>query len=133
MRIAVILCTILTLTGCTANRAMQSAFDKSIREYNRMLRWQEFDLACNTYAAEEIRSECSSRLAKSGDITIVDTRLIEKHCNPEKREGTATLQLDYYLLPSNRVKTVEYQQSWNYYEELRGTGWWIKTPPPLFQ
>ena len=91
-----------------------------------MLRWHEIEKAGTSYFAPELRDQFlkqAETLKKQG-LTIVDVRIVTAKCLPENNSGNVTAEFDYYMMPSNKIKTVSYHQQWVYRESIRS---WILT------
>jgi len=123
-----ILCIIwLSLTGCATQTSMREEFDRSVKGYNRMLRWHELENAGMTYIDPELRGEYLKQadILKRRGLSVTDYRILSTLCVPEKKTGEAIAEFDYYMLPSNRVKTISYRQEWAYQEETKN--WKLKS------
>ena len=118
----------LALSACAAQRQINMGydFDRSVKEFNRMLRWREIETAGMTYMDQEHRDEFlkqAEKLKKRG-ISITDFRIISKQYFPEQKTGDVIAEFDYYILPSNRIKTISYRQEWLYQESTKS--WKLK-------
>ena len=123
----------LMLTGCASVTGVSEGFDKSVNAYNRLLRWHEIDSAGTTYMAADQQESFlrQADLLRKRGLSITDYRILSSRCLPEARTGEAVTEFDYYILPSNRIKTISYRQEWVYLEE--GNGWKLKSGLPLFE
>ena len=125
------------LTACTYLREadMREEFDKSMRSYNKMLRWQEVENAGMLYQEPELRSTFmgAAEAMKKRGITITDFRILTTECLPEKSSAQVVAEFDYYSLPSNRIKTVTYRQNWTYREINDKKSWKVKSSLPVFE
>lgn len=107
-------------------------FDKSVKGYNRMLRWHEVENAGMVYLDTDLRDgfmKSAEQLKKRG-ITITDYRILTSECRFDKSTGESLVEFDYYILPSNRVKTVTYHQNWNF-DIIRN--WKLKSSLPAIE
>lgn len=134
-RVATVLCC-LALCSCTymRNANNRESCDKSIKDYNRMLRWQEVESAGIRYLDRSLRDpfmKTSESIRRRG-VTITDFRILAAECLPEKNTADVVVEFDYYTLPSNRVKTLTYRQSWVFIETEEMNGWQIKSALPEF-
>jgi hypothetical protein len=82
----------------------------------------------------EFREDFLAAFNDLKDIHIVDVRLIDLQSSQEDRRFEATLEMDYYLLPSVTVKTFRFKQTWIYFdgEDPVLQGFLIVTPFPAF-
>jgi len=123
----------LTLTACAPQTVVKEEFDRSAKAYNRMLRWHEMENAVLIYADADQREDSLKRaeaLKKRG-LSVTDFRILSTTYLPEKRSGDVVAEFDYYILPSNRVKTISYRQEWVYRENTKS--WKLKSGLPLFE
>lgn len=123
----------LTLTACATQTGINDEFDRSVKAYNRMLRWHEIENAVLTYADPERREEYlkqSDTLKKRG-LSVTDFRILSSRYLPEIQSGDVVAEFDYYILPSNRVKTISHRQEWVYLENVKS--WKIKNGFPPFE
>ena len=117
------------------NKNIREECEKSIKGYNRMLRWQELESAGMVYIEQEQRDEffkAAESLRKRG-VTITDYRIRTMECLPEKGTAEVLAEFDYYILPSNRIKTKTYKQSWDYRQIGEQKFWKLKSGLPLFE
>jgi hypothetical protein len=131
---------VLTLCSCAyalqaKNANISEEFDKSVKRFNKMLRWREVESAGIVYLDPELR-EIFMKTAqdfKERGVTITDYRVLTSECLPEKGTGEAKVEFDFYTLPSNRIKTVTYQQKWVYLDTVDKKGWQLKISLPDFE
>ena len=130
----IFLCIVLmTLTGCATQIGLIEEFDRSVKAYNRLLRWHEIESAGMTYIDPDLREEFLKRadILKKRGLSVTDFRILSTTYLPEKRSGDVVAEFDYYILPSNRVKTISYRQEWVYRENTKS--WKLKSGLPLFE
>lgn len=123
----------LMLTACATQTGLNEEFDRSVKAYNRMLRWHEIENAGMTYIDPEQREEYLKKadtLKKRG-LSVTDFRILSSLCLPEKQSGDVIAEFDYYILPSNRIKTISYRQEWVYRENIKS--WKLKSGLPSFE
>jgi hypothetical protein len=124
------------LSACAAIKEANNreAFDKSMKGYNRMLRWQEIESAGIQYMDPEFReafNKTAESIRKRG-VSITDYRILAAECFPEKRSAEVVTEFDYYTLPSNRIKTLTYRQNWIYIDTEQKKAWQLKSALPEF-
>lgn len=123
----------LMTTACTTQTGMRDQFEKGMRAYNRMLRWQEVENAGMTYIAAGQRDEfmkAAADMRKRG-VTLADYRILTFECLPDKKSGDVVTEFDYFILPSNRLKSVSYRQKWVYLDDL--SSWKLTSGLPAFE
>lgn len=113
-----IVCLMLTACAAQTGFGLSQEFDRSVKAYNRMLRWHEIESAGMAYIDPELQEEYLQRVEslKKCGLTFTDFRILSARYLPDTQTGDAVAEFDYYLLPSNRVKTVSYRQEWVYTE-----------------
>jgi hypothetical protein len=124
---------LMTLTACATQTGLSEEFNRSVKEYNKLLRWHEMESAGMTYIDPDLREEYlkqADTLKKRG-LSVTDFRILTTTYLPEKRSGDVIAEFDYYILPSNRVKTVSYRQEWVYQENTKS--WKLKSGLPVFE
>ena len=123
----------LTLTACATHTGLSEEFDRSMKAYNRMLRWHEIENAVMTYSDPEQREENlkQAETLKKRGLSVTDFRILSSRYLPEKKSGDVVTEFDYYILPSIRVKTISYRQEWVYLENIKS--WKLKSGLPLFE
>jgi hypothetical protein len=134
MRIAIRLIALLPfvlLCACQTLGVTLAQFDRSSREYNHMVRWQEYGMANVTFVDKEMRAAYEKKAEEAKGVRVVDFRVLSSECEPEKGTATVNVEFDYYILPSAAVKTVRDTQKWVYREEPE-RGWHLMTVLPDF-
>jgi len=130
---AAVLILCLILSACSTQASIRDQFEKSLRAYNRMVRWQEVESAGMTYIDPVQREEfmrAAESLKKRG-VTMTDFRIVSSECRVESKNGDAVTEFDYYILPSNRIKSVTYRQKWVYHEDQ--SLWKLTSGLPAFE
>lgn len=130
-----VFCTVcLMLTACaTSHTELGDGFEQSVKAYNRLLRWHEIESAGITYIDPQIRDEYlkQAETLKKRGLSVTDYRILSSRYLPEKKAGDVMTEFDYYILPSNRVKTISYRQDWIFFENSKS--WKLKSGLPVFE
>lgn len=121
------------LAGCRNPYLVAQRFEDSSRKYGQMVRWHEYEEACATFAAPSIREDCLTRAKASEGVSMADYRIQGTDVDREKGTATVRAEIDYYVLPSARLKTVEDLQQWRYETVDGSEEWRIVTPLPEFK
>jgi hypothetical protein len=129
-----LLCCLLT-AACVNNTGIREEFEKSVKDYNRLLRWHEVSTAGMLYMVPEEREAftAAAEMINKKDLSITDFRILTMECLTEKGSGDAVVEFDYYILPSNRIKTLTYKQEWTYREISEKKIWKVKSALPVFK
>lgn len=134
IRLLALLVLLALLTGCGPRAAaVCEEFDRSYKSYNRMLRWQEIENAGMLYMESDKRDEFMKFADefRKKKVTITDYRILTTECLPEKFSGEVVAEFDYYIMPSNRIKSLSYRQKWLYRDAVRT--WKLTGGFPLFE
>lgn len=133
LRFGLLMACCLTMTACVSEMGIREEFEKSMRAYNRMLRWQEVENAGMTYMEKEQRDDFmrNAESLKRRGVTLADFRILTFECLPDMKSGDVVAEFDYFILPSNRIKTVTYRQEWVYKDLLKS--WKLKSGLPPFE
>ncbi len=130
-----LLCCLMSAACSVPNSTIREECEKSMKAYNKMLRWHEIEGAGMTYLEPELRDDFLKAAAdiKKRDVTITDFRILTTECLPDKGTGEAVAEFDYYILPSNRIKTQSYRQEWVYRDIDEHKSWKVKSALPPFE
>lgn len=123
----------LSLTACASQSTLNEEFDRSVRAFNRMLRWHEIENAGMTYIEPEQREtylKNADSLKKRG-LSFTDFRILSSRYISDRKAGDVVAEFDYFILPSNRVRTISYRQEWVYLESSKS--WKLKSGLPAFE
>ena len=121
---------LLVLSACQSMTGTGEDLQRSVREYNRLLRWQEGNEAVTRFVQPGRQPDYLKRPGREEAPQIVDYRVGTVSWLSPGSVAVVPVELDYYLLPSATVKTVVDSQEWRYTE---GQGWQITSPPPSFR
>ena len=126
----------LLLSGCaTLSNLGESDRGRLVtasNSYNRMLRWKELDMACGAFVEESGRRKCVDRAAALKDVQVTDVRTRNIEYSPAADEATVHAEIEYYLLPSPRVKTLTDVQQWKLVGPEERKVWVIRSSFPDF-
>ena len=132
IKLLLLLVSCMLFTACSTNMGLREEFESSMKAYNRMLRWHEIENAGMTYIEKEQRDDFMKKAEsmKKKGITLTDYRILTFECLPEKKTAEVIAEFDYFILPSNRVKTITYRQEWLYQDLSKN--WKLKSVLPSF-
>jgi len=131
----ILLCGVMTCACASSHMGSREDFEQGMKAYNRLLRWHEVENAGMVYLEPELRDSFmkSAAAIKKRGVTITDYRILTSECLPEKGSAEVIAEFDYYVMPSNRIKTITYRQLWVYREEGERKGWRLKSGLPQFE
>ncbi len=129
----ILLFSCLTLAACATQAGLSEGFDRSVKAYNRMLRWHEIEDAVMTFTDSDQKEDQlkQAEFLKKRGLSVTDFRILSSNYLPEKKTGDVIAEFDYYILPSNRVKTISDRQEWVYRENIRS--WKLRSGLPPFE
>jgi hypothetical protein len=131
-----LICFLMSAACATPNQSsIREEFEKSYKAYNRMLRWDEVAVAGMLYMEPEGR-EAYIKAAedfKKRSVAITEYRVLTAECLAEKGTGEVVTEFEYYIMPSNRIKTLTYKQDWVYREINDSKSWKVKNTFPRFE
>ena len=120
----------LALTSCSHN--LREEFDASLSKYNNLLSRNELG-AANLLVANSIREEFIDRAAALRDVRLIDYKIMNIRYAEEKHQASVDVEISYYNLYSNKVKSLKDRQEWTYSEENGAKGWRLATMLPEFK
>lgn len=132
----------LVLNGCAAYQNMnrRESCDKSIKEYTKLVRWQEAEKAAIIFVDAKLRPayDKATESLRRRHVTIADSRILAQQCLAGKQTAEATVEFDYFILPDNRLKTLTDRQIWVFRESTEddpdlADGWKLTSPLPDFK
>lgn len=124
------LLTALTLTACSHD--LREEFDMSLSKYNNLLSRNELGSA-SLFAADAIKEAFITRVASLKDIRIIDYKILNITYSEEKRRASVDVEISYYNLYYNKVKSLRDLEEWTYSEEKDVKGWRLTSVLPEFK
>lgn len=135
IKLGIVVLSCLATVACANHSGMREQFEKSVKDYNRLLRWHEIPAAGVHYMVPEQRKAFMAAAEKinTKDLSITDYRILTMECRTEKESGSAVVEFDYFILPSNRLKTLTYTQEWTYLDSGGAKSWKVQSVLPAFR
>lgn len=126
-------CLMLTACAAATQANLSEEFDTSVKAFNRMLRWHDIENAGMTYIdpALRVRYLQQAESLKKRGLSVADFRIVTSQYLPENKSGAVLAEFDYFMMPSNILKTISYRQEWAYQESIKS--WILKTGLPVFE
>ncbi|MEA3544378.1 MAG: hypothetical protein U9R69_04050 [Thermodesulfobacteriota bacterium] len=120
----------LLLTACLGSVDVGPGLDKISQGFSESMRWSDYPNAA-TYVLRDVRGAFLKQFTEDEKLHIVDSRILSVNLN---QPGVADVVyiLEYYRLPSSRVKKWRWEQRWRLIQEkLTKPGvWLIENEPP---
>ena len=125
---------LFSVTACSSTLDPDVKLAEMSRDdFMSSMRWKSYKVAASLMLPE-YRQDFLETFDRLKDIHIIDVRMINFKPEDENRRFEATLEMDYYLLPSVTVKTFRFDQTWELFgdENQSQQGYFIVTPFPPF-
>jgi len=122
---------VAVLTSCSTYTTRKE-FDKSLTDYNDLLRWHQLDKA-SPYIAESTLEEFKKWAETTKNLRITDYRVVSSKYDEQSHKASVDVEFDYYTFSSYRLKTLHDKQKWSYLEENGEKRWRLVSPPPEFK
>jgi len=134
-RIIAALLLTLAIGGCSnyEQMLMQDQFDKTTKEYNRMLRWDDLEAAGMNFADTSIRPDYLTRAEAAKGVKITEYRVKYTDYDPLRGEAKIKVEIDYYIPPSPVLKTLVDNQRWAYKGPESDKSWRLMSLLPEFK
>jgi hypothetical protein len=132
----------LLFCGCASYQSAHrdEGCDSAIKQYSRMIRWQEAEKASIIFIEDTQRPafDKAAEALRRRSITMVDYRVLSHECLLEKNRARATVEFDYLIMPDARLKTVTDHQAWEFRDKTSDDvnlkqGWKLTSPLPEFK
>lgn len=126
-------CLMLTACAAATQANLSEEFDTSVKAFNRMVRWHDIENAGMTYIdpALRVRYLQQAESLKKRGLSVADFRIVTSQYLPENKSGAVLAEFDYFMMPSNILKTISYRQEWVYQENIKS--WILKAGLPVFE
>ncbi|MBI5551426.1 MAG: hypothetical protein HY911_07950 [Desulfobacterales bacterium] len=126
----VLLLATLVLWSCTAafEQARTEHFNKYADRYRLSLLRGEYGQAASMIDPADRKT---TDFEKMKEIKIVDYKVTSMITSEDHNEIRQDVELQYFLKSQNLLKSVQYQQLWQYKDE--GRAWQLKTDLPTFK
>ncbi|HEX9872759.1 MAG TPA: hypothetical protein VGA43_00235 [Deferrimonas sp.] len=127
------LAALLLLCSCGAMARSDADLTRESRDFSQRLRWGDFQGAAR-HMADPYREDFLALFNGITDLQIVDVRLESVEQPLSELEGEVEMVLEYYQLPSIRVKEFRFRQQWRYEGGSRYHAglWQVVSPFPPF-
>ncbi len=119
------------LPAC-AGPQTRSSFDKSLENYNELIRWHELDKAA-LFAAPSISQEYVKRVEDAQKAKIFDYNVIDVKFDEKAREASAVVVYNYFMYTTGEVKRLTDNQRWVFTSRNGVDGWQLQSPLPEFR
>ncbi len=121
----------LLLAGCAGSMQMGPSLEEVTQGFSEAMRWGDFPNAA-VFIDPAVRGDFEDKFGEDDDLRVVDSRIMSINLLPDGKRAEVTYQLEYYHLPSSRIKKWRWKQRWEMEgKEAADPGvWLIKNGPP---
>jgi hypothetical protein len=128
-----VLLAVIALPACgISNRLSRVEFDKSLEQYNELIRWQDLDRAV-FFSSPSIFKEFASRAEAAKKAKVTDYQIVDVQYDEKSKEASATVVYSYYMLTSLSLKKLTDNQKWVYTDAEGKKSWKLMSLLPEFK
>jgi hypothetical protein len=111
---------------------MGPGLDKISFGFSESMRWQDFSGAA-VYVHPDVRGFFLDQFQEDEDLHIVESQVLSIDMTVGKGQANAVYEMEYYRLPSSRIKKWQWQQQWRLVQEkmTKPGVWLIENEPPV--
>lgn len=122
------------LFACVGPLDTGPSLGESCHRFSEAMRWHDF-IGAAMFVQQAVQPEFTARFPQDDDdLRIVGSRVDSIEVSEDQQSAEATYVLEYYRLPSSRVKKWHWSQHWRQYRKnISKPGLWLieNAPPPL--
>lgn len=123
---------VIALATCAPTQSgIREELNESITKYNDLVRWHKLD-AAGLFPADAISEEFRTRAKAAKNVRIVDYRVVRMNYDTQTNEALVQVEIDYYTLTANRLKSLIDSQKWAYVTENGIKQWKLMSLLPEF-
>jgi len=120
------------LCSCLGPMDSGPTLGESSQRFSEAMRWRDYVGAALFIAPPAQQDFYASFPQDDDDLRVVGSRIESIKVNEDGKTAVAVYLLEYYRLPSSRIKKWRWTQEWQqYHEKITKPGiWLIQNPPP---
>ncbi len=121
------------LTACLGPVNVGPGLDKISQGFSESMRWRDFPNAA-TYVHLDVREAFLEQFTEDEDLHVVESHILSIDMYQHEGRADAVYVLEYYRLPSSRIKKWRWEQQWRLIQQkVTKPGVWLieNEPPPL--
>lgn len=121
-----------TIGGCAsiADMNRMEDFDETIRSYEKMIFWSEFNAAL-AYKEPDNNGAKPPDMASLKKVRVTSYKVRRFRVSEDKSQVQQLVEIDYYRMDNVTVKTIIDQQLWVYDNDAKR--WYIRSELPDFK
>ena len=122
----------LLLTGCLGTVDVGPGLDKISLGFSESMRWRDYPNAAG-YVHPDVRGAFLMQFQEDEDLHVVDSRISSVDMYQGEGRADAVYVMEYYRLPSSRIKKWRWEQQWRLVQEkvTKPGVWLIENEPPV--
>ncbi len=120
---------LLVLASCSS---VHGKFEQSLNDYNDMLRWHKLEEA-SAFASDALSQEYMTKVKAAKNMKIFNYRILRTKYNEAKNEAEVQVEIEYYMLSTNALRSLVDIQKWAYVEENGSKQWKLMSLLPDFK
>ena len=99
--------------------------------FSEAMRWQDY-IGAGNHLHPDVRDEFLDQFQPDEDLRVVESQIFKVDLHPEAASADVEYRMEYYRLPSMRVKKWQWTQEWQLQQEkaLKSGVWLIVNSPP---
>ena len=131
IRTLIDLCLGSLLVACLGPAAVGPGLPKTSQGFSESMRWRDYQSAA-LYLQPHVRTAFLDQFKEDEDLHVVESRMQKIDLHENEGWAEAEYVMEYFRLPSNRVKKWRWTQRWVLIQEkvTKPGVWLIETAPP---
>lgn len=119
------------LAACLGPADVGPGLPKTSQGFSESMRWRDFQSAA-LYLQASAQGAFLEQFKQDEDLHVVDSRIVKVDLHEEEGWAEAEYMMEYYRLPSTRIKKWYWTQRWTKVQEkMTKSGiWLIENAPP---
>ena len=128
IRLTITLCITLLLGACSTTGDLMDNLNKSLRGYEKAIRWAEYETAFSFHKWE---GDAPSMQKNIENFRITKYETFGQKFNEKDMTMKQTVKLSYYNTENQREKTLKFPQEWKFYSKTKR--WFLVSEPITFK
>lgn len=118
----------LLLSACSTTGDLMDNLNKSLRSYEKAIRWAQYDAA---YSFHKWEGDAPKMPENIENFRVTRYETFGEKFNQKDKTMKQTIKLSYYNMEDQRVKSLKHPQEWKFYPESKR--WFLISPPIPFR
>lgn len=119
----------LLLTACATTADKMDKLERTVRGYEKALRWAKFDMAYSFVKWEEGEQPVIPEHLKT--IRLTNYRIANRKFDEDSMTAEQIVTIHYYNQSDLRERELEDHQKWKYFSDEKR--WYLTSKPPAFK